>query len=93
MGASFLTSSSGADESPLLSVSDMIAGVCGVVICDVADRESRRRSWWLFKDKEERATSQTGQSRTVANGRTKLRQRKPAGGAAVKHSEDRMFAN
>lgn len=49
MGASFLTSSSGADESPLLSESDMIAEVCGMLVGDVASRESRGRSWWCLK--------------------------------------------
>jgi hypothetical protein len=49
MGASFLTSSSGADESPLLSESDIVAEVGGVVIDVVASRESRRRSWWCLR--------------------------------------------
>lgn len=93
MGASFLTSSSGTDESPLLSESDIVAEVCGVVIGVVASRESRRRSWWCLRTRRSvQRHGQPNRERSRMAG-TKLRQRKREGGAAMKHSEDRMFAN
>jgi hypothetical protein len=92
MGASFLTSSSGADESPLLSESDIVAEVGGVVIDVVASRESRRRSWWCLRTR--RSVQRHGQpNRERSRMAEQNLGRKREGGAAMKHSEDRMFTN
>lgn len=59
MGASFLTSSSGADESPLLSESDMVA-VVRKWLCGNANRIAKRAETWWCLTRSERATSTGG---------------------------------
>ena len=69
MGASFFTSSSGADESPLLSESDIVTvggwWRCGVVL--VGRRKAAWR-WKVVRQVKSQGASATSEREAVANG-------------------------